>query len=92
MDNGILRRGRGEGEGRSSLPFLKIKKCPDFLNEGPDCVHHWVKFSIQNVEYLGEKTSKCFPAGPLFLVFLTKSLLKCSSSTNLGLPIPHSLP
>ena len=38
--------------------------------------HVWVKF-------LGEKTQKCFPAGPLFLVFLMKSLSKCPSPKNL---------
>ena len=25
------------------------EKCPDFGIKGPDCVHLWLKFSIQNV-------------------------------------------
>ena len=37
------------GSGRPPLPFLKIKKVPDFGKKSPDCVHLWIKFSIQNV-------------------------------------------
>ena len=33
---------------RPSLPFLKIIKSPLILKKGPDCVHLWIKFSIQN--------------------------------------------
>ena len=33
-----------------SLPFLKIeKKCLDFWKIGPDCIHLWVTFYIQNI-------------------------------------------
>ena len=70
---------RREMEASSAL-FENPKKCPDFGKKAPDC-----KFSIQyvvsifNNEYVGEKTRNCFSASPLFLVFLTKCLLKCPS-------------
>ena len=68
-----------------SFPALfKIrKKCSNFGKKGPDCVYHWVKFSVENVVLRVSriKTPKCFPAGPLFLVFFTKCLSKCTSST-----------
>ena len=35
---------------RPPMPFLNIdKKCPDFGKRSPDCVHLWVKLSIDNV-------------------------------------------
>ena len=39
------------GGGRRGLPcfFKNRKKCPDFGQKNPDCVHLWIKFSIQNV-------------------------------------------
>ena len=72
----------------ASLAFFKNrKKCHDFRKKGPDCVHHWVKFSIQNVVLrVGEQTPKCFPVGLFFLVFLTKTLSKGPSSTNIPPP------
>ena len=75
-----------EGSGRGlPCPFLKIKKKYfDFGKKVPDCVHLWVKFSIQNV--VGEKSLRCFPAGPFLIVFLAKFLLNCPSSTKLTLP------
>ena len=38
-------------ERREGSPALleNRKKCPNFGKKGPDCVHLWVKFSIQNV-------------------------------------------
>ena len=40
----------GEGEGGDlPCPILKIKKCPNFRKKGPDCVHPYVKFTIQYV-------------------------------------------
>ena len=39
---------REEWEASPAL-FKNRRKCPDFLKKGPDCVHLWVKFSIQNV-------------------------------------------
>ena len=36
------------GGGRPPLSFSENqKKCPDFGKKGPNCVHLWVKFSIQ---------------------------------------------
>ena len=43
-----MRATRGRGEASPSL-IANRKKCPDFGKKGPDCVHLWVKFSIQNV-------------------------------------------
>ena len=71
------------------LYFLKFEKDALILEKkGLDCVHLWVKFSIQNVvqEYLGEKASKMFSAEPFFVVLLMKCLLKCSSSMKPPLP------
>ena len=33
----------------SSTIFENRKKCPEFGKKGPDCIYHWVKFSIQDV-------------------------------------------
>ena len=35
------------GEASPGL-FENQKKCLDFGKKGPDCVHFWIKFSIQN--------------------------------------------
>ena len=35
-----------------SLPFLKVETCPDFWKKGPDCIHLWVNFLIQNVMFI----------------------------------------
>ena len=99
-------QGRKLGKAYPSL-FWKSKKGPWFLKKGPDCVHLWVNFSIQDVVLrvsrrknsshlakwlsvrLGTKrvrvpshSPKYFPVGSIFLVFLTKCLSKCPSSTK----------
>ena len=61
-------------EGTKGLPspFWKLKKRAMGLEKkGPDCVHFWVKFSIQNVvlRLCRGKTPKCFSARHFFLVF-----------------------
>ena len=68
----------------SPLFFKNRKKCHGFWKKSPDNVQLWVKFSIQNVvlRISTKKTPKCFPAGPLFLVFLTKFLSNCLILTN----------
>ena len=70
------------------LPFFENRKCPYFGKKGSDSVHLWVKFSIDNavLRVSKRKTPKCFPVGFIFLVFLTKCLSKCTSSTNPTLP------
>ena len=78
-------------------PFLKVGKSILILEKkAPDCVHLWVKFLFKMWfwEYLGERTSICFPAGLFFLVFLQKFLFKCPSSTKVPLPwkIPGYMP
>ena len=73
---------RVRGEASPAL-FENRKKCLEFWKKGPDYIHLSVKFSIQNVALrVGEKTPKYFLAGPFFLMFLTKSLSKCCSFTN----------
>ena len=43
----------------SPLPFLKVKKSVQTLfKKGSDCVHLWVKFSIQNVVLRVSRRSK----------------------------------
>ena len=72
--------GAQPGKGGERIHILKRKDRIVF--------HHWVKFSIQNVVLRVSrrkcflKSPKYFPAMPLFLVFLTKCLSKCPSSTN----------
>ena len=78
---------RGRGEASPAL-FENRKKCPHFGKKDPDCIHLWVKFSIQNIvlRVSRRKNSQIFHAGPFFLVFLTKCLSKCPSSTKLQCP------
>ena len=67
------------GEGRLPLPFLKIEKnCPDFGTKGPDCAHHWVKFSIQNVvlRVSRRKISKMFPYRASFSCVFDKMFIE----------------
>ena len=62
--NGKLGR-RGEA---SPFLFENRKKCPNFLKKGPDCVHLWVKFYIQNVvlKVPRRKISTILPCGVSF--------------------------
>ena len=58
-----------QGEGRPPLRFLKTKEnVLIFEKKGLDCVHLWVKFSIQNVvlRVSSGKNSKIFPCGATF--------------------------
>ena len=69
--------------GASPGLFENQKKCPDFGKNGLDCVHFWIKFSIQNaVLRVWEKFPNCFPMGPFLLLFLTRFLWKWPSSTK----------
>ena len=69
-----------DGEGKA-FPDV-FWKVPWFWKKGPDCVHLWAKFSIQNIVYLGEQTPKYFPARTFFLWFWTNYL----SAWNLPCP------
>ena len=54
---------------RPPQPFFKNKKnCPDFRKKGPDWVHPYVQFIIQNVvlRVFKRKTPKFFPVGLFF--------------------------
>ena len=68
--------------------FLKIEKSAMIFERKALIVSIiGVKFSIQNVVLrVGEQTPKCFPVGLFFLVFLTKTLSKGPSSTNIPPP------
>ena len=52
-----------------------ISKMLSFWKKGPDCVHHWVKYSIQNVNVW-----LC----SFVLLLLTKCISKCPSSMKLA--------
>ena len=56
--------------------------------KGPNCVHPWVEYAIQNIvlRVSRRKSSKMFPWGVFFLVYLTKSLLTCPNSIKPPLP------
>ena len=53
---------KGKRRGLSCY-FSNREKCPDFRKKDPDCVHVWVKFSIQNVVLTvsSAQFSKMFP-------------------------------
>ena len=84
--------GAQQGEGvvwRPPLLFFENKKkCPDFSKKGPDCVHPYVKCTIQNVvlRVCKRKNFKIFPCGVFFLEFLTKCLSECPNFTKSPLP------
>ena len=58
---------------------------PWIWKKGPNCVHLWVESSILNVLLIvpRRKSSKLFPCGTFFLVFLTKRLSKYPNSEKL---------
>ena len=79
---------RGESGGRPPLPFFENRRnCPDLGKKSHDCVHLWVKFSIENIilRVSRRKNSKKFPCGAFF-VLLMKCLSKCPNSTKPLLP------
>ena len=60
---------QGGGGSGFPCPFLKMEKSVLILEENcPDCVHLWVKFSIQNAVFRvsKKKNSKMFPYGAFF--------------------------
>ena len=65
---------------RSPLPsFWNQKKCPDFVKkEDSNCVHPWVKFSIQNevLSISRRKSSKIFPHGTFFYCIFGKRFIE----------------
>ena len=69
--------------GESSTAFFGNQNFfPDFGWKALDCVHLWVKFSIQNVVWrvFRRRNTKLFPCGPFFLMLLTKYLSKCPNN------------
>ena len=56
-----------------------------FLKKGPDCIHLWAKFSIQNIGLSRRKNSKTFPCGA-FYSWVFNELWKCPNSTKPFLP------
>ena len=72
--------------------FLKIKKSTDFGKKGPDCVHLWVKFYIQNVvlRVSKKRNSKKFPCGTFFsCVFFLQNVYE-SALVPQNLPYPEN--
>ena len=68
------------GEGGRPPPALswKVKKVLWFWKKGPDCVHLWVKFSIQNVVLTvsRRKKSQTFPCEAFFCSVFDKILIQ----------------
>ena len=77
----------GRAEASPAL-FWKLKKVAWFWKKVLDCVHLWVKFSIQNVvlRVSRRKSSKSFSVGPFLHKFLRKCLSKCPNSMKPSLP------
>ena len=72
-------------KGEASLDLLENRKnYHDFGKKGPDFIRLWVMFPIQNIflRVSRRKNSKILHCRPFFLVFLTKCLSKCPSSTT----------
>ena len=68
--------------------FSKIEEIALILEKkSHDCVHLWVKFSIENIvlRVSRRKNSKIFPCGAFF-VLLMKCLSKCPNSAKPLLP------
>ena len=77
-----------ERRGKPPLLFLKIEESALIFEKKALIVFIFglnFPFKMQFKEYTGEKTPKCFP-GHIFLMFLTKYLSKCRSSTKPPLP------
>ena len=76
------------GEGGLPCLFENLKKCPDFGKKGPDCLHLWLKFSIQNValRVLRKKIIQNFSLQGFLFLFLTKCLSKSPNSTKPPMP------
>ena len=58
------------------------KKCPDFGKKGPNCVHIWVTFSIQNVvsRVSRRKNSKIFHCRATFSCVFDEMFIKVSQT------------
>ena len=73
------------------LPLESPKKCPDFWKKGPDGVHLWIKFTIQNVflTVSRRKISKFFPYGIEVSCLRHFAIPKCRMYRNYtrGLPL-----
>ena len=79
-----------QGRVGGGLPcrFSKIEEIALILEKkSHDCVHLWVKFSIENIvlRVSRRKNSKIFPCGAFF-VLLMKCLSKCPNSAKPLLP------
>ena len=76
------------GGRRAADEIWKLQKVPWFKQKkGPDCIHLWAKFSIQNIG-LGvsrRKNSKTFPCGA-FYSWVFNELWNCPNSTKPFLP------
>ena len=81
------------GEGRPPRAFLKIENVLILKRKAFIVSMFRLSFPFKNfvLRVSAKKTAKCFPAGPLFLLFLTKWLLKCSSSTKPLPPLPWKI-
>ena len=88
-------RGSGVGMGEegevSPALFLKLKKVPRFCKKGPNCVHPWVKLSIQNVvSSTSRRKSFIFFLWRPFLLRFWKKIYQ-SALISQNLPCPYYL-
>ena len=82
-------KGREGGRGLP-YPFLKISKMLWFWEKGPDCVHLWIKFSIQNVvlRVSRRKNSNMLPCRTFFSCFW--QMVHRSALVPQNLPYPDN--
>ena len=82
------------GEASRTL-FENRKKCPDFGGKkGPDCIHLWVKITIQNIvlRISRGKNSKMFPCRASFSCVFDEMFICLSKCPSFTTPLPSSLP
>ena len=83
---GILMHNQPHSQGALPCLFWKSKKeYPDFGKKGSDCVHLWVKFSIQSaaLRVSRRKNSKMFPCKASFSCVFVEIFIEMVNSTTI---------
>ena len=81
--------GRRE-EASPALYWKSKKKCPNFGKKRPDCVHLWVKFSIQNVVLRVPRRKNSNGVRFTFLKSMHTATLQMDDNIGSIIPVPRS--